>query len=126
MAVVQDLALQVAQVHRVEIHDPQRSDPRRRQIQGHRRPEPPGADEQHLAAEQAPLPGAADLGEDQVAAVPPDLRLGHDEARLTHVAVSLSLSLFLSRPRDPRRPARTRRVAPRSVPRAILVAVRPR
>ena len=48
-----DLALEVRLVDDVEVDDPDRADPRRGEVEGRRRAEAAGADEEHLRAEQS-------------------------------------------------------------------------
>ena len=66
---VQDLALQVAQVDRVEVDEPDRADPRRGEVEGCGAAETAGTDEEHASVEQLGLTLGADLGNEQVAAV---------------------------------------------------------
>ncbi len=63
------LPLEVREVDRVVVDDPQRADPGRRQVQRHRRTEPAGAEQQHLGFEQLLLPLEPDLVEEQVTRV---------------------------------------------------------
>ena len=70
---MQDLALQVAQVDDVVVDDADRADAGRREVEGRRRAEPAGADQQHLGVEQLRLPLLADLGQQEVAAVAVEL-----------------------------------------------------
>ena len=73
-AAEEDLAVQVALVHHVEVDEPERADAGRRQVEPERRAEAAGADHQHLGRLELALPASADLGHDQVAAVVADLR----------------------------------------------------
>jgi hypothetical protein len=66
---VDDLALQVAGVHHVVIHQANTTHPRGGQVHGQRRAQPACADEQDARRLQLLLPGHADLGHDQVPAV---------------------------------------------------------
>src|SRR2546429_205975 len=66
---VEDLPLQVAGVHHVEVHDADASDAGRGQVHRRGRAESTGAQEQHARVEELALTGAADLGEDQVTSV---------------------------------------------------------
>ena len=70
---VDDLALQVRLVDRVELDDAERADAGRGQVHEHRRAETAGADGEHLGVLQPLLPVHADVRDDQVAAVPADL-----------------------------------------------------
>jgi hypothetical protein len=70
---VQELALKVAEVHGVEIHDADRADAGSRQVHRDRRSEAAGADAEHARGLELPLPFQPDLGDEQVAAVAEDL-----------------------------------------------------
>ncbi len=70
---MQDLALQVAGVHDVEIHEPQRPDPRRRQVERRRRSQSSGPDEQDPPRLEPPLPLGTHFGQNQVPRVAQDL-----------------------------------------------------
>ena len=70
---VDDLPLQVARVHHVEVHQAQRADARRRQIERQRRTQPAGAHAQHLRRLQLLLALHAHFGQDQVARIARDL-----------------------------------------------------
>ena len=59
---VDNLALQVAVVHHVEIHDADAAHARRRQVQRQRRAQPARADQQHAAALQLLLPSMPTSG----------------------------------------------------------------
>jgi hypothetical protein len=82
---VDDLALEVRLVDRVELHDAERADARRGQVHQGRRTQPAGAYAQHLGVLEPLLPGHPDLGNDQVAGVAADLidgqRLGGFDQR---------------------------------------------
>ncbi len=71
-----NLPLQVAEVDDVEIDDAERADAGRGQIHRRRRSEAAGADAQHLRGLQLALTVHADLRQDQVPAVAPDLVAG--------------------------------------------------
>ena len=77
---VQHLALQVRLVDDVGVHDRDRADARRGQVQAGRRAEAAGADQQHLRVEQLQLAGLADLGDQRVARVAGALRLARARA----------------------------------------------
>ena len=64
-----DLALQVRDIDRIEIDDAQRTNPGRRQIKQHRRTKPARANHQDTRIQQAQLPFFADLIEDDMARV---------------------------------------------------------
>ena len=64
---VDDLALQVAQLHGVVIDDAQRAHTRRSQIQQGRGAQAAGTNDQHTGVAQPPLPLQADLGDEGVA-----------------------------------------------------------
>ena len=66
---VDDLALEVADVDDVEVDDADGPDAGRGEVERGRRPEPAGADQERLRAEELRLAGRADLGDQQVAAV---------------------------------------------------------
>jgi hypothetical protein len=70
---VDDLALQVGLVHHVEVDDAKRADTRRGQVHQRRGPEPASADDQDLGVLEPPLAGLADVRDDQVPGVAPDL-----------------------------------------------------
>jgi len=72
---VQDLALQIRRVDDVHVDDAEGSDSRRREVQGRRRSEATRAEQEDLRLEQPLLTGLADLGKEDVAAVP-DALLG--------------------------------------------------
>ena len=72
---VQDLTLKVAQVHGVEVDEPDGPHPGRRQVERRRRPQAARTDQQDAGVEKLLLPLLADLGEQQVPAVP-DLSAG--------------------------------------------------
>ena len=86
---VDDLALQVADVHDVVVDDPDRPDAGRREVLQHRRTEPAGADDAHARVPQPPLPVDADLREQQVPRPARELltgqrRPGRDQGRQRH------------------------------------------
>ena len=70
---VDDLPLQVGEVHGVEIDDPDGAHARRRQIEHQRRAQPARADAEHFRRLQPLLAFEVDLRQDQVAAVAQDL-----------------------------------------------------
>ena len=70
LCAMQDLALQVAGVHDVEIEDADLADARGRQVEGRRRPQAASAEQQDAGIQQLALARAADLRQDQVARVP--------------------------------------------------------
>ena len=67
--VVEDLALQVGVVDDVHVDDADRADAGRGEVEGGRRTEAAGAEQQHLRVEQLLLALLADLGEQEVALV---------------------------------------------------------
>ena len=67
---VQDLALQVGEIHRVGVGDAEHAHSGRRQVQGRRRSQSAGADDQDLGPPDAQLPCDADLGQQDMPAVP--------------------------------------------------------
>ena len=69
VGLVKDLALQVRAVDDVEVDDADRADAGEREVERDRRAEATGADDEHARFDDLALPGAADLGHDQVAAV---------------------------------------------------------
>ena len=75
VGVVKDLPLEVAEIHMIEIDDPEPADPRRRQVEGGRTPEATGPDQEGATVEELPLPFPANLRKNDVAAVPLDLLL---------------------------------------------------
>jgi hypothetical protein len=74
---MQDLALQVGQVHRVAIGQHQGADPGRGQIEGRRRTQTAGADHQRSRIDDVLLAFDADLRQQDVAAVAQQLLVGH-------------------------------------------------
>ncbi len=68
-----DLALQIGQIDPVVVDDAERADPGGGEIEQQRRAEPAGADHQHARRQQLFLPLLADLVEDQMAGVAPEL-----------------------------------------------------
>ena len=73
LAVVQDLALEVAQVDHVEVHEPDGADSGEGEVERNRAAEATRADDEHLRVHQLALPSAANLRHDDVSAVPLDL-----------------------------------------------------
>ena len=72
---VDHLALQVGEIHHVEIDEADAADARGRQIQAQRRAQSAGAHQQHLGGLQLLLAFHAHFGDDQVAAVAQDFVL---------------------------------------------------
>ena len=66
---VDDLALQIARVYYVEVHQAQRAYAGRRQIERQRRTQPAGSDAKHARSFQFALAFLADFRKDQVARV---------------------------------------------------------
>ena len=64
---VDNLALQVARVHNIEIDQPQRANAGCCKVQGQRRTQPARADTKHLGSFQPLLPLHAHFGQNQVA-----------------------------------------------------------
>ena len=75
-----DLALKVRLVDDVRVDDPERADSGCGEVQGGRRAEAAGADEKNARVKEPLLPVLADLGDEQMAAVPGAL-LGREDAR---------------------------------------------
>ena len=71
-----DLALQVRQVDRVVVHDPDAPDTSRREVQHEWRSKAPGADHEDAGRQQLLLPGTAHLWQDDVAGIALDLLFG--------------------------------------------------
>jgi hypothetical protein len=71
--VVDDLPLQVGELHRVGIGDADGADPRRGQVKGGRGTAPAGADDQDPAVQKPPLPFSPNLQEEDMAGLPFDL-----------------------------------------------------
>src|SRR5437764_442096 len=65
--------MQVAQIDEVVVHDAHRADACCRKVQRGWRAEAAGADQQHLGGQQLALANRADLGQDDVAGIPPRL-----------------------------------------------------
>ena len=87
--VVDHLALEVREVDRVEVDDPDRAHAGGREVERRRRTEAARADQQHLRVEQLRLAFGPDLGDEQVAAVA-DLLLG-GQLRRRGPAIALAL-----------------------------------
>jgi hypothetical protein len=86
---VDDLALEVGDVHDVVVDDAQRPDARRREVERGGRAQAAGAEQEHLGVEQLLLALDADLGQEEVAAVALPL-LGRERPRhLDRVAAVL-------------------------------------
>ena len=60
--------MEIRDVDRIEVDQPDRADPRRRQVHRRRGAESASADAQHAGGFQAPLTSDADLAEGQMAA----------------------------------------------------------
>ena len=69
VVLVEDLALEVGDIHGVEVHDADGSHACEREVYGDRRAEPAGAHDEDFGRQQFALPNAADLGHDYVPAV---------------------------------------------------------
>src|SRR6266498_3110865 len=76
VGVVQELALEIGQVHAIEVGDPQGPHARCGQIHRRGRPEAARSDTQDLRLEQLALPGRSNLGQDDVPRITQDLLLG--------------------------------------------------
>ena len=63
------LPLKIRHIDHVEIHQPERADPRRRQVQRRRRSERARAEQKHLGVEQLRLSLLADFGDNEMARV---------------------------------------------------------
>ena len=83
---VDDLALQVGDVHDVVVDDPETSHPRSRQVEGRGGTECARSHEQDASRTDALLPGHAHLGDEHIAAVAAPLRSGQwsQALRLDH------------------------------------------
>ena len=68
-----DLALQVGEIEQIVVNQADGADPGRGQIEQQRAAEPAGADDQHPGLTQFGLSDAADLGEQDMAGIAPDL-----------------------------------------------------
>ena len=79
----QHLALQVREIHGIEIHEADAAHARRGQIKAERRAESSGADAQHLGLLELELPLHAHFRHDQMAAVAQDLFFGKRRCRLS-------------------------------------------
>ena len=73
---MQDLPLQVGHVDHVGVHDAERANSRRRQIERRRGTQPTRADQKHPGLLETLLSGASHLGKDQVAGVARGLTRG--------------------------------------------------
>ena len=76
--VVDDLPLQVREVHGVVVHQRQSADPRGGEVEGHRRTESAEADDQRMGIQKRLLPTDVELAEHDLAAVSEQLFVGHD------------------------------------------------
>jgi len=72
-----DLPLQIGQVHHIEIADRQLADPTRRQIKRCRRTQAAGTDDERMAVDQLVLAFVTDLREKNVPAVTQELIVVH-------------------------------------------------
>ena len=79
VGVVQDLALEVAQVDDVEVDDAELADAGGGEVEGGRRAESARAEQQHLRFEELALPDAAHLGHDDVPLIALELLRGERE-----------------------------------------------
>ena len=87
LVAVQQLPLQVAEVDDVEVDDADAADAGGGEVHRGRRPEPAGADAEHAARLEPPLPVHADLRHDQVTAVALDfvgVSVGSSSRRARH------------------------------------------
>ena len=73
---VDDLPLEVGEVHHVEVHDADGAHARRREVERERRAQPAGADRQHPGRLELPLALHPDLRQQQVTRVAQHLRVG--------------------------------------------------
>jgi hypothetical protein len=73
---VQDLTLEVREIHDVEVHEPERADTGRGEIQRDRRAEPPRSDDEHPRRLELALTRQLDVGEEEMASVPLRFQLG--------------------------------------------------
>jgi hypothetical protein len=80
--------VQVREVDPVVVHDAEPAYPRRGEVEQQRRAEPAGADDEHPRVAQAPLPHPADLRQDDLAGVAPQLGV----AELGHGGLALPLT----------------------------------
>ena len=81
---VQHLALQVGQIHHIQIHDADRPHAGQRQIDGARRAQPAGADNQGAGLHQRPLPAGADIAHNDMPAIAFDLFRGKRQGLGSH------------------------------------------
>jgi hypothetical protein len=79
---VEDLSVEVPELDPIVVHDPERPDARRSQIEGRRTPEPTGAYQEDSGALQSPLSLGTHLGEDEMPRVANEL--GRAEQWLRH------------------------------------------
>ena len=73
LGLMHDLALKVGQIDPVIVDHAERADPGGGEVEQQRRAEPAGADHQHARRQQLFLPLLADLVEDQMARIAPEL-----------------------------------------------------
>ena len=81
VAAEDDLPLQVGEIDPVAVAERHRANPRRCEIDRHRRPQSPHADHEHVRATDALLPLDADLGQQDVPAVAGELIVVHGIAK---------------------------------------------
>ena len=74
---VDDLALQVGEIHRIVVHHADRAHPRRGEIEQERRAQTAGAAHQNAGLQQLLLADAADFGQDDVPRIALELLFGH-------------------------------------------------
>ena len=84
-----DLALQIGEVHDIEIHQAKVPDASRGQIQPERRAESAGADQQHLGVFELELTFHADFRHDQMPAVAQNFFVGQRGAALLRCLTSV-------------------------------------
>src|SRR6185503_2188664 len=77
---MEDLPLEVAEIHGVKIHHPDRSHPRRGQVECEGRTQAARTDQQDLRGLDLLLAGHADLGENEVPAVSSNFFIGEFHA----------------------------------------------
>ncbi len=70
---MEDLPLEVGEIHQIRVHHPQGTYPRSRQIEGHRRSQSPDADQKDPGRRQRPLPLRPHLRQYEMPGVPEEV-----------------------------------------------------
>ncbi len=104
---VDDLALEVGKVHRIEIHQAELADARRRKVKGHGRTEPADPDAEHAGRANFLLPLQPDFGQDEVTRVTAEFVIGQFHNRFESGARSSGAFLSIGPDRSHHRISRS-------------------